>query len=176
MHPAAANRKRPSLLRRLTRSRTNPSGVQRPPRLVLRFAVSTAVLLSIGAFIILIFVRRIKDPSCCLIALSSRPDVRYSNLSAVAASVRSACTIGTVHAARAAIPITTQASGCESRVGSSRLQGDREPGPYIRLARHSNGPAQGRHHILANGKPHAVAGNLLGVESLEGLKNNAGVL
>jgi len=30
--------------------------------------------------------------------------------------------------------------------------------------------------VLANGKPHAVAGNLLGVESLEGLKNNAGVL
>jgi len=58
VHPAAANRKRPSLLRRLTRSRTNPSGVQRPPRLVLRFAVSTAVLLSIGAFVILIFVRQ----------------------------------------------------------------------------------------------------------------------
>jgi diguanylate cyclase (GGDEF)-like protein len=32
--------------------------VQRPPRLVLRFAVSTAVLLSIGAFVILIFVRQ----------------------------------------------------------------------------------------------------------------------
>jgi diguanylate cyclase (GGDEF)-like protein len=40
------------------RSRTNPSGVQRPPRLVLRFAVSTAVLLAIGAFVILIFVRQ----------------------------------------------------------------------------------------------------------------------
>src|SRR5436309_6424447 len=45
-------------LPRLTRSRTNPSGVQRPPRLILRFAVSTAVLLSIGAFVILIFVRQ----------------------------------------------------------------------------------------------------------------------
>jgi diguanylate cyclase (GGDEF)-like protein len=45
-------------LRALKRSRTNPSGVQRPPRLVLRFAVSTAVLLSIGAFVILIFVRQ----------------------------------------------------------------------------------------------------------------------
>jgi len=32
--------------------------VQRPPRLILRFAVSTAVLLSIGAFAILIFVRQ----------------------------------------------------------------------------------------------------------------------
>ena len=32
--------------------------MQRPPRLVLRFAVSTAVLLSIGAFVILIFVRQ----------------------------------------------------------------------------------------------------------------------
>jgi diguanylate cyclase (GGDEF)-like protein len=41
-----------------TRKPTNPSGVQRPPRLVLRFAVSTAVLLSIGAFVILIFVRQ----------------------------------------------------------------------------------------------------------------------
>src|SRR5206468_10274136 len=45
-------------LPRLTRSRTNPSGVQRPPRLILRFAVSTAVLLSIGAFVILVFVRQ----------------------------------------------------------------------------------------------------------------------
>ncbi len=32
--------------------------MQRPPRLVLRFAVSTAVLLAIGAFVILIFVRQ----------------------------------------------------------------------------------------------------------------------
>jgi diguanylate cyclase (GGDEF)-like protein len=32
--------------------------VQKPPRLVLRFAVSTAVLLAIGAFVILIFVRQ----------------------------------------------------------------------------------------------------------------------
>ena len=32
--------------------------MQRPPRLVLRFAVSTAVLLSIGAFVILVFVRQ----------------------------------------------------------------------------------------------------------------------
>jgi diguanylate cyclase (GGDEF)-like protein len=40
------------------RSRTSPSGVQSPPRLVLRFAVSTAVLLAIGAFVILVFVRQ----------------------------------------------------------------------------------------------------------------------
>jgi len=49
LHPLAAIRKR---------SRTNSSGVQKPPHLVLRFAVSTAVLLSIGAFVILIFVRQ----------------------------------------------------------------------------------------------------------------------
>jgi len=55
---AAATPKRTSLFRRLSRSRTNPSGAQRPPRLVLRFAVSTAVLLAIGAFVILIFVRQ----------------------------------------------------------------------------------------------------------------------
>ncbi|MFL5950043.1 MAG: diguanylate cyclase domain-containing protein, partial [Gaiellaceae bacterium] len=42
----------------MRRSRTTPAGVQRPPRLVLRFAVSTAVLLAIGAFVILIFVRQ----------------------------------------------------------------------------------------------------------------------
>jgi diguanylate cyclase (GGDEF)-like protein len=47
-----------ALRRRLTRSGANPSGVQRPPRLVLRFALSTAVLLSLGAFVILIFVRQ----------------------------------------------------------------------------------------------------------------------
>ena len=35
-----------------------PAGVPRPPRLVLRFAVSTALLLSVGAFVILIFVRQ----------------------------------------------------------------------------------------------------------------------
>jgi diguanylate cyclase (GGDEF)-like protein len=46
-----------ALRQRLTRASTNPSGVQRPPRLVLRFALSTAVLLSLGAFVILIFVR-----------------------------------------------------------------------------------------------------------------------
>jgi diguanylate cyclase (GGDEF)-like protein len=40
------------------RSGTNPSGVQKPPRLILRFAVSTAVLLSLGAFLILLFVRQ----------------------------------------------------------------------------------------------------------------------
>ena len=45
-------------LRGIGRSRPSPSGVLRPPRLVLRFAASTAVLLSIGAFIILIFVRQ----------------------------------------------------------------------------------------------------------------------
>jgi diguanylate cyclase (GGDEF)-like protein len=55
---AAITRKGSHLLRRLRPSRTNPSGVQRPPRLVLRFAVSTAVLLSIGAFVILVFVRQ----------------------------------------------------------------------------------------------------------------------
>ena len=43
--------------RRLRRARTNVPGVQRPPRLILRFALSTAVLLSIGAFVILLFVR-----------------------------------------------------------------------------------------------------------------------
>jgi diguanylate cyclase (GGDEF)-like protein len=37
---------------------TDAAGVPRPPRLVLRFAVSTAVLLSLGAFVILIFVRQ----------------------------------------------------------------------------------------------------------------------
>src|ERR671929_1109842 len=47
-----------TLRQRLKRGRSNPSGVQRPPRLVLRFAVSTAVLLSLGAFVILIFVRQ----------------------------------------------------------------------------------------------------------------------
>jgi diguanylate cyclase (GGDEF)-like protein len=36
----------------------NPAGVPRPPRLVLRFAVSTALLLAVGAFVILIFVRQ----------------------------------------------------------------------------------------------------------------------
>jgi diguanylate cyclase len=36
----------------------SPSDVQRPPRLVLRFAVSTAVLLSLGAFVIVGFVRQ----------------------------------------------------------------------------------------------------------------------
>src|SRR5881392_3068845 len=49
---------RSSLVGRLKRSRTNPSGAPRPPRLILRFAVSTAVLLAIGAFVILIFVRQ----------------------------------------------------------------------------------------------------------------------
>ena len=59
MHSAASIHKHFRALRqRLTRSRTNPSGVQRPPRLVLRFALSTAVLLSLGAFVILIFVRQ----------------------------------------------------------------------------------------------------------------------
>lgn len=58
MHHAAITRKGSLLLRRLRRPRANPSGAQRPPRLVLRFAVSTAVLLSIGAFVILVFVRQ----------------------------------------------------------------------------------------------------------------------
>jgi diguanylate cyclase len=40
------------------RSRTNPSVVQNPPRLILRFAVMTAALLALGAFVILIFVRQ----------------------------------------------------------------------------------------------------------------------
>ena len=57
--PAAAGKaKRASLLRRLSGSRGTPSGVQRPPRLVLRFAVLTAVLLAIGAFVIILFVRQ----------------------------------------------------------------------------------------------------------------------
>jgi len=44
---------------RLSGSAGNDSGTaQKPPRLLLRFAVSTAVLLSLGAFIILIFVRQ----------------------------------------------------------------------------------------------------------------------
>jgi diguanylate cyclase (GGDEF)-like protein len=47
------------LRRQLRGSRPKaPAGVPKPPRLVLRFAVSTAVLLSIGAFVILIFVRQ----------------------------------------------------------------------------------------------------------------------
>jgi diguanylate cyclase (GGDEF)-like protein len=58
VHPVAANPRRTSLVDRLRRSRTTPAGVPRPPRLVLRFAVSTAVLLAIGAFVILIFVRQ----------------------------------------------------------------------------------------------------------------------
>ena len=57
MGPAASMFKRLPLPR-LRKSRRNPSGVQRPPRLVLRFAVSTAALLSIGAFVILISVRQ----------------------------------------------------------------------------------------------------------------------
>jgi diguanylate cyclase (GGDEF)-like protein len=40
------------------RLRPNSSGVQRPPRLVLRFALSTAVLLSLGAFVIVSVVRQ----------------------------------------------------------------------------------------------------------------------
>ena len=44
---------------RLSASATKDSGTaQKPPRLLLRFAVSTAALLSLGAFIILIFVRQ----------------------------------------------------------------------------------------------------------------------
>jgi diguanylate cyclase (GGDEF)-like protein len=39
-------------------SAKSPADMQEPPRLVLRFAVSTALLLSLGAFIILIFVRQ----------------------------------------------------------------------------------------------------------------------
>ena len=59
MHPAASIREPFRALRqRLTRPRASASGVQRPPRLVLRFALSTAVLLSLGAFVILIFVRQ----------------------------------------------------------------------------------------------------------------------
>jgi diguanylate cyclase len=45
----AAIRKRPP---------ATPSGVQNPPRLILRFAVLTAVLLALGAFVILSFVRQ----------------------------------------------------------------------------------------------------------------------
>ena len=55
---AAATTPGKRLLHRLKPTRTNSPAVQRPPRLVLRFAVSTAVLLSIGAFVILIFVRQ----------------------------------------------------------------------------------------------------------------------
>jgi diguanylate cyclase (GGDEF)-like protein len=40
------------------RTRTNAARVQRPPRLVLRFAISSAALLALGAFVILIFVRQ----------------------------------------------------------------------------------------------------------------------
>jgi diguanylate cyclase (GGDEF)-like protein len=39
-------------------SAKSPADMQEPPRLVLRFAVSTALLLSLGAFVILIFVRQ----------------------------------------------------------------------------------------------------------------------
>jgi diguanylate cyclase len=45
-------------LRPLAARHNRASGVQRPPRLVLRFAVSTAVLLSLGAFVIVTFVRQ----------------------------------------------------------------------------------------------------------------------
>ena len=55
----AASILKPSQLReRLRRSPASSAGTQKPPRLVLRFAVSTAVLLSLGAFVILIFVRQ----------------------------------------------------------------------------------------------------------------------
>jgi len=57
LRSAASIAKRVQLPRRLRRARTNVPGVQRPPRLILRFALSTAVLLSIGAFVILLFVR-----------------------------------------------------------------------------------------------------------------------
>ena len=57
LRSAASIAKRVQLPRRLRRARTNVPGVQRPPRLILRFALSTAVLLSIGAFVILVFVR-----------------------------------------------------------------------------------------------------------------------
>jgi diguanylate cyclase (GGDEF)-like protein len=59
MHLAVSKLERLLLpLRRLKRAHANPSGVQRPPRLVLRFALSTAALLAVGAFVILIFVRQ----------------------------------------------------------------------------------------------------------------------
>ena len=59
MHPAASILEPVRALRQhLTRRPASASGVQRPPRLVLRFALSTAVLLSLGAFVILIFVRQ----------------------------------------------------------------------------------------------------------------------
>jgi diguanylate cyclase (GGDEF)-like protein len=51
----AVEKLKPSLLRGRTKK---PSDVQQPPRLILRFALSTAVLLSLGAFVILIFVRQ----------------------------------------------------------------------------------------------------------------------
>jgi diguanylate cyclase (GGDEF)-like protein len=56
----AARSLSPSLLHeRLKRSATEDApAAQKPPRLVLRFAVSTAILLSLGAFVILIFVRQ----------------------------------------------------------------------------------------------------------------------
>jgi diguanylate cyclase (GGDEF)-like protein len=55
----AASILKPSQLReRLRRSPASSAGTQKPPRLVLRFAVSTGVLLSLGAFVILIFVRQ----------------------------------------------------------------------------------------------------------------------
>jgi diguanylate cyclase (GGDEF)-like protein len=46
------------LFRRLRKPRPGSAGLQRPPRLILRFAVSTAVLLAIGAFVIFAFVRQ----------------------------------------------------------------------------------------------------------------------
>jgi diguanylate cyclase (GGDEF)-like protein len=56
---AATTSRLSRLRRRLGRSRSKESaGAPKPPRLVLRFAVSTAVLLSLGAFVILIFVRQ----------------------------------------------------------------------------------------------------------------------
>ena len=55
MH-AAASRLKHFLLPK--RAQTPTSAVQRPPRLVLRFAVSSALLLALGAFAILIFVRQ----------------------------------------------------------------------------------------------------------------------
>jgi diguanylate cyclase (GGDEF)-like protein len=58
LHLAASIAKSVRLSARLRKTtRTNVPGVPRPPRLILRFALSTAVLLSIGAFVILVFVR-----------------------------------------------------------------------------------------------------------------------
>jgi diguanylate cyclase (GGDEF)-like protein len=58
MQWAALTSKYSQLRTRLVPGSKRNHGIQQPPRLILRFAASTALLLSVGAFVILIFVRQ----------------------------------------------------------------------------------------------------------------------